>query len=66
MRNAFEILAEFNLKARRRGWTQEKINDVLKDAKSSDYDHLCEVIERAEEELEFPWRFNKNQNEKAI
>ena len=50
--NAFMIMAVFQRQARREGWTKKEIDLVLKEAKSSDYNHLlatisnhCEVID---------------------
>lgn len=42
--NAFSILGAFQKQARKEGWTQEEINLVLDEAKSSDYDHLIRTI----------------------
>lgn len=48
----FMIMGVFQRQARKEGWTQEEIDLVLKEAKSSDYNHLlatisnhCEVID---------------------
>jgi hypothetical protein len=42
--NAFVLLGAFSGQARREGWTQEEINAVLTDVKSSNYDHLLQVL----------------------
>lgn len=42
--NAFYLLGYFQSEARRKGWTDEEINIVRKDATSGDYDHLLQVL----------------------
>ncbi|PHS65770.1 MAG: hypothetical protein COB12_06775 [Flavobacterium sp.] len=42
--NAFMIMGVFQRQARKEGWTQREIDAVLKEAKSSDYDHLLTTI----------------------
>lgn len=42
--NAFSILAAASRAARRAGWNQERIDKVLAEAKSGDYDHLLQTI----------------------
>lgn len=42
--NAYAIMGAFQRQARREGWTQEEINTVLDEAKSSDYNHLLATI----------------------
>lgn len=42
--NAFFLMAAFSRQARREGWTQEEIDEVLTDCKSGDYDHLLQVL----------------------
>lgn len=42
--NAFAIMGNFANAARRAGWSQEEINVVLNEAKSSDYNHLLATI----------------------
>lgn len=42
--NAFAIMAAFTRNARRQGWCAAEINEVLKQAKSGDYDNLICVI----------------------
>ncbi len=42
--NAFMIMGVFQRQAKREGWTQEEIDTVLDEAKSSDYDHLLATI----------------------
>lgn len=44
--NAFAIMAEFQSKAKRQGWSKEEIDAVLTEAKSGDYDHLLRTIMR--------------------
>ena len=38
--NAFAILAECRRAARRAGWESDKINDMLNEMMSGDYNHL--------------------------
>ena len=52
--NAFMIMGVFQRQARKEGWTQEEIDSVLEEAKSSDYNHLlatisnhCEIIDES-------------------
>jgi hypothetical protein len=42
--NAFALLGHFQKCAKKSGWSEEEINQVLKEAKSSDYDHLIDVL----------------------
>jgi hypothetical protein len=42
--NAFVILGRFSRKAKHANWSQEDINEVLAEARSSDYDHLVATI----------------------
>lgn len=42
--NAFMIMGVFQRQARKEGWSQEEIDAVLKEAKSSDYNHLLATI----------------------
>ena len=55
--NAYAIMGLFSRQARREGWTQEEIDQVLEEAQSGDYNHLlstimtyCEPQDRQEEE----------------
>ena len=55
--NAYAIMGVFSRQARREGWTQEEIDQVLEEAQSGDYNHLlatimtyCEPQDRQEEE----------------
>ncbi len=49
--NAFYLMGAFQKQARREGWSQEEINEVLTECKSGDYDHLlCTLMEHCEEE----------------
>lgn len=43
--NAFMIMGLFQRQAKREGWSQQEIDLVLKEAKSSDYNHLLATIE---------------------
>jgi hypothetical protein len=49
--NAFAIMGRFIKAARRTGWSQEEIDVVLNEAKSSDYNHLLATIAEYVEEL---------------
>ena len=42
--NAFMIMGVFQRQARKEGWTQEEIDVVLDEAKSSDYNYLLATI----------------------
>ena len=42
--NAFTILGAFRHQARREGWASEEIEEALKEARSSNYDHLLQTI----------------------
>jgi hypothetical protein len=42
--NAFSILGAFRRQARKEGWSSEEIEQVLKEATSSNYDHLLQTI----------------------
>ena len=47
--NAFSLMAHFRRAALRQGWTKEDVDDVLKEAKSGDYDHLlCTLMDHTE------------------
>ncbi len=41
--NAFNIMGLCHKAARKAGWTKEKIEAVMKEMKSGDYDHLLQV-----------------------
>jgi len=42
--NAFMIMGTFKKQARREGWTDKEIKEVLDEASSKDYDHLLQTI----------------------
>ena len=42
--NAFAIIGRFSKAARHAGWSQKEIESVLKEARSSDYNHLLATI----------------------
>lgn len=44
--NAYAILAACKKAAREAGWPQQKINDVLVEMMTGDYDHLLRVAAR--------------------
>lgn len=43
--NAFSIMGAFSKAARKEGWTNDYIEIVLDEARSSDYDHLLATIQ---------------------
>ena len=43
--NAYMIMGVFRRQAKREGWSQEEIELVLTEAKSSDYNYLLATIE---------------------
>jgi hypothetical protein len=42
--NAFAILGKAQRVARQAGWTQEKIDQMMNEARSGDYDHLLQTM----------------------
>ena len=44
--NAFVLLGTFARAARRQGWPQERIHEVLEEARRADYDHLLRTLLR--------------------
>ena len=42
--NAFVLMGHFQRNARRQGWTNEQIKEVLDEAKSGDYNHLLATL----------------------
>jgi len=50
--NAYGSLAAFNRQAQKAGWPKDKIEKVLRDARSADYEHLNEVLLQALSKLE--------------
>ena len=42
--NAYSIMGHWQRAARKAGWTQPEIDEVLNEARSSDYDHLLITI----------------------
>ena len=53
--NAFSLMGQFSLKARRQGWTKEEIDYVLDQCKSGDYNNLlCVLIRYTQENEEDP------------
>jgi hypothetical protein len=45
------LLTNARILARSRGWTQENVNELLKEMKSQDYAHLLNVFRREFEEM---------------
>ena len=55
--NAFSLMGAFRKQARKEGWSQSEIDEVLKEAMTKDYNHLlatlmdyCESPESTEED----------------
>jgi hypothetical protein len=42
--NAYAIMGVFSRQARREGWSQDEIDQVLEEAQSGDYDQLLSTI----------------------
>ncbi len=42
--NAYCVLTDFVMRARREGWAESEIGEVIDDAKSGDYYHLLTTI----------------------
>lgn len=42
--NAFNLLRTFQCQARKEGWLQTEINEVIEEAMSGDYDHLLQTL----------------------
>ena len=42
--NAYAIMGAFKKQARKEGWSQGDINQILTEAKSGDYNHLLATI----------------------
>ena len=42
--NAFVLMGAFSQAAERQGWTEEEIDKVLTECKSSDYNHLLHTL----------------------
>ena len=42
--NAFNLLAQFRRAARRDGWSDDQIREVIEEATSSNYDHLLQTL----------------------
>lgn len=42
--NAFALLGAFQKQAKREGWEQSEIDEVLEEAKSGDYSHLVSTL----------------------
>lgn len=57
--NAFSLMGAFRKQARKEGWSQSEIDEVLKEAMTGDYNHLlatltdyCESPENTEDDFE--------------
>jgi hypothetical protein len=44
--NAFALMGAFQRQARKEGWLQAEINEVLEECKSGDYAHLLYTLSR--------------------
>lgn len=42
--NAFALLGAFNRQAKREGWNETEIKEVITEAQSGDYDHLLQTL----------------------
>jgi len=42
--NAFSLMGAFQQKARRDGWTQEEVSEVLNECTKGDYNHLLRTL----------------------
>lgn len=42
--NAFNLLGQFQRAARKQGWSQQAIDEVIAQATSSNYDHLLQIL----------------------
>ena len=42
--NAFSLMGAFSRQAKREGWNQEEIGEVLKKAQSGDYNNLLQTL----------------------
>jgi len=42
--NAYALLGAFRAQARKEGWTKEERDEVIKEATSSNYDHLLQTL----------------------
>jgi septum formation inhibitor-activating ATPase MinD len=52
--NAYAIMGAFQRQAKKENWTQEEIDKVITEAKSSDYNHLlCTISDHCEPVEEF-------------
>jgi len=48
--NAFSLMGAFQRQARREGWLQAEINEVLEECKTGDYNHLlCTLVDHCED-----------------
>ena len=43
--NAWSIMGAFRGKAKKEGWSEEEIRNVLEEARSGDYSHLLQTIQ---------------------
>jgi hypothetical protein len=43
--NAFFLMGAFSNQAKRQGWTKEEIDSVMKEAMSSNYNHLVATLQ---------------------
>lgn len=50
--NAFNLMGQFSIRAKKEGWTVEEIDYVIDQCKSSDYDNLLRVLLRYTQENE--------------
>ena len=43
--NAFALMGAFRKQARKEGWSQEQIDDIIDECMKSDYDHLVATLD---------------------
>ena len=42
--NAFSLMGAFSRKAKKQGWTEEEVKEVIKECMTGDYDHLLRTL----------------------
>jgi hypothetical protein len=57
--NAFSLMAAFKHQAEKEGWTKEEIDCVLKECRSSNYQHLLNTLKYFCDNEEFPDEYDK-------
>lgn len=44
--NAFALMGAFERQARREGWSEEEINEVINECQSDSYEHLVHTLDK--------------------